>query len=287
MKKLAAILVLATLLALSSLTAFAAAGDDIALAAAGTKIIDKCGDGTGKGSGLAVAEALINGSSKTENVSGNKWWCNGDVTHTHPLVHTEPHFVVFDLGAEKSFDEIKIDLCAPESSSFNAKEWDISVSNDNKTWVKIDEVKDNPADNAIVGIKFGAPIKARYIKWTIYKAEQKDELGEIRMYGFSVLEAAAAGTFPANEAAVPGKVTTTAPPTTARVTTTKAPTSATSATTATSGVTTTSEGATTTAAASSNDEDGGLSMGVIIAIIAGAVVVIGVVVFIVMKGKKK
>jgi len=201
MKKILAL----TLVALFALTVAvsAAPGDDIALLTAGTKIIDKCGDGTGKGSGLAIVEALINGTSKTENVNGNKWWCNGDVTHTHPLVHTDPHYVIFDLGAEKSFDKIIIDLCGPESANFNAKEWDISVSNDNKTWVKIDEIKDNPSTNPIVTTEFKAPIKARYIKWTIYKAEQKDELGEIRMYGFSVLESAAAGTFPGGAAVTP------------------------------------------------------------------------------------
>ena len=93
-------------------------------------------------------------------------------------------------------------------------------------------------------------------------------------------------------AAGKGNDPVTAPATTTKATTTRATTTtaATSATTGgattTSGVTTTSDDVTTTAA-SVEDEGGGLSMGVIIGIIAGAVVVIGVVVFVVMKGKKK
>ena len=79
--------------------------------------------------------------------------------------------------------------------------------------------------------------------------------------------------------------TTTRAPTTTRATTTKEATTTAATTATTGGVTTTAEGASTTAAA--EDEGGGLSVGIIIAIVAGAVIVIGVVVFIVMKGKKK
>ena len=122
---------------------------------------------------------------------------------------------------------------------------------------------------------------------------------------FDRVEFYAAGTAPAPNTTTTKAATTTAA-TTSKATTTSGATTVSGATTtnaattasgaATTKATTTSGAATTgadsttaadTTEASAKEESEGLSMGVIIAIIAGAVVVIGVVVFIVMKGKKK
>ena len=201
MKKIAILLLTAMAL---SLVVMGAAGDDLALESAGTKIIDVCG-----GTELNPAVSALRPSPAGDAANGNKWCCVPDragwTTHPQPVTADYPHFIVLDLGAEKSFDKYNIDHGQfAEGANFNAQEWYMEVSNDNKTWVKVDEVKGNT--EASYAKTFTAAIKARYVKITIPVAEQGSPgngVGTIRIYHINIYESAAAGTFPGSGGATP------------------------------------------------------------------------------------
>jgi len=281
MKRLICAALTAVLMAaLFAVSVSAAPGDNIASEKNGAKIDSFCNAHPD-----CPPENMLN--DKHAGI-GDKWCCiNSTTWHKH----ADPHFIIFDFGAEKSFDKVFLDLCGQyENTNYDAKAFTFEVSNDKVTWVKIADVKDN--NKSTWTQMYAAPIKARYLKLVVTEAEQVisadlEPWGTTRIYELIVTESAAAGTFPANAGAVPATVTTTAPPTTTRATTTRAATTTVATTATTAGATTTNDGATTTTGAVAEDEGGGLSMGVIIAIVAGGVVLIGVIAFIVAKGKKK
>jgi len=182
-------------------------GSDVLLASAGTKIICVCGE-----TQWNPAIDCIDGRTGKDSSLGNKWCCVPDrpdenykyTTHPQPLAADYPHFIVFDMGYEKSFDKYHINNAGTamgEDKASNTKEWSMWVSDDNVTYVKVDEVTGNTADT--YDKTFASPIKARYIKFIIPVADQfpsPPPVGTVRIYNINVYASAVEGTFPPGQA---------------------------------------------------------------------------------------
>ena len=164
------------------LTAFvlmltAAAKNNIA---SGGKIDSFCGEsGDGKS-----AIMLIDGDPSYET----KWEASDGANHKG-----EPHWIVLDLGTEKTFDSVKLIKASQGSDDFGRVEFDasglkIEVSSDKIKWVIINEVTENEDDIYECGF---TPVTARYLKLTITHPEQDDKSDEnqtVRLYDLKVFE---------------------------------------------------------------------------------------------------
>lgn len=93
---------------------------------------------------------------------------------------------MIDLGAEKTFDTYTL-VCrgyASSNKAFNAKEWEVLVSNDGKNFTSIDYQNGNKAD--IVSVNPGE-VKARYIEIRFFTTDQNNT-NNVRIQEFMLFD---------------------------------------------------------------------------------------------------
>jgi len=118
-----------------------------------------------------------------------KW--EADDGENHP---GEPHLIILDFEADKTFDSIKLIKASLGADDFgrtelNASGFGFEASVDKISWTEIVDVTGNGGED-IYEISF-APVTARYLKLIITHPEQDEESGEnktVRLYDLKVFE---------------------------------------------------------------------------------------------------
>ena len=160
------------------LTFTVAAKNNIAL---NCKIDSVCGESSEEKSASMIIDDDKNYETK---------WETSDIEN-HPDL---PHWVIFDLESEKSFDSVRLVKASQGLEDFgktelNADSFKFEVSSDKINWVTIIDVSDDGDNDIFEG--FCTPVSARYLKLTITQPErdaQENKNQAVRLYDLKVFE---------------------------------------------------------------------------------------------------
>ena len=147
-----------------------------------------------EGENLALKATVIKRSHETNKqpvsflLDGdlNTYWQGSDLDDYSYHLKGIPQGVVIDLGAEKTFDTYTL-VCrgyASSNKAFNAKEWEVLVSNDGKNFTSIDYQNGNKSD--IVSVSLGE-VKARYIEIRFFTTDQNNT-NNVRIQEFMLFD---------------------------------------------------------------------------------------------------
>jgi mannosyl-glycoprotein endo-beta-N-acetylglucosaminidase len=135
---------------------------------------------TNKGAGkTATASGFVPGETPSmafDQDTSTKWCAVGG----------EPHTLIVDLENTVTIERFVIKHAEEggEGSSFNTREFNIYISEDNENWVKVVEVTDNEKGLSEHIIK---PVEAKYVKFEVIKATQGGDTAariyEIEVHG--------------------------------------------------------------------------------------------------------
>lgn len=134
-----------------------------------------------KGDNLAKNASVVKRSHETARqpvtylVDGklDTYWQASSLDDYSYLLQDIAQGVVLDLGEEKTFNTYTLVLrgYASNNKSFNAKEWEVLISNDGKTFTSIDYQNNNQADAVSVNV---GNVTARYVEIRFFTTDQGD-----------------------------------------------------------------------------------------------------------------
>lgn len=121
-------------------------------------------------------EYLIDGNLSTK-------WCatTGSVTNPTYTLNQVKHWVMIDLGSEKTFNTYTLYNTQSMEGYGNATEWEILVSNDAKNWTSIDY---QPSNNSAISSYDIGTQKARYVFIKVFTPD--NGVGTLRLYEFQL-----------------------------------------------------------------------------------------------------
>jgi len=138
-----------------------------------SKIYDK----SGQVNASEAASMLVDGNLGTK-------WCATASNLTNPTyaLNGVKHWVMLDLGSEKTFNTYTMYNTQSKEGYGNATEWEIMVSNDAKNWTSVDYQSYN--NSAISSFNIGSQ-KARYVFIKVFTPDNGGP-GTLRLYEFQL-----------------------------------------------------------------------------------------------------
>lgn len=145
-------------------------------------------NGTNLCSGASIYECsgYTNDSEKPSNLidgSLDTKWCATTDSVTNPTykLNGVAHWIMIDLGSEKTFNTYTMFNTQSKEGYGNATEWEVLVSNDAKNWTSVDYQGSN--NSAISSFNIGTQ-KARYVFLKVFTPD--NGVGTLRLYEFQL-----------------------------------------------------------------------------------------------------